>query len=147
MSATVERVDPVEIVGLEIIRAAVLESASLPIDQVKDRYLVIGDALYHSAQVLRLDEDYSNLLTFAVGVAEELSDVQLARALKFSNQRHWQYRPLILKSEAGNSPYSELVAEEYQKDAMIDCLLYHLIKDARFESGARALMAVMEAKE
>lgn len=77
MSADLSSIDPSEIIGLSTIEEAVLDSASLPSDEVRKRYLLIGDALYVSAQALRLDEDFDNLLVFAVGVAEEMSDVLL----------------------------------------------------------------------
>ncbi|WP_046658698.1 hypothetical protein [Lysobacter capsici] len=141
MSADLSSIDPSEIIGLSTIEEAVLDSASLPSDEVRKRYLLIGDALYVSAQALRLDEDFDNLLVFAVGVAEEMSDVLLRQAIALSNRRHWQYRPLMLKSDEGNDPNSEVIAKDDQSNAMVDCLLYHLRKDDRYAAGANALMA------
>lgn len=141
MSATLSSIDPSEIIGLGAIEEAVLDSASLPPDEVRKRYLVIGDALYVSAQALRLDEDFDNLLVFAVGVAEEMSEVVLQQAISLSNRRHWQYRPLRLKNDQGNDPNSEIIGRSDQGNAMVDCLLYHLLKDDRYAAGANALIA------
>lgn len=141
MSACLSSVDPSELIGLSTIEQTVLDSASLPADEVRKRYLVIVDALYASAQALHLDEDFDNLLVFAVGVAEEMSEVVLRQAISLSNRRHWQYRPLRLRNDEGNDPNSEVIGRGDQGNAMVDCLLYHLRKDERYAAGANALIA------
>lgn len=116
----------------------------------KDMANVYGrlcDLFAENVKRLNLDEDILNLSRFAVGMAMEVSEFLLARGSRFSDARHWEWRPVTVKINGANAGRSDVRSWEKQAACMIDVLLHQLKSDELFREGADRLINYQELNQ
>lgn len=107
-------------------------------EDIKTTHSALSDSLLLNVAKLNLDENITNLMRFAVGIAVEISPF-LSEMHSHVNENHWGWKPVIVKIEGKNRAWSDVRSSEKQAACMIAVLTHQLKRDQIFHNGALAI--------
>lgn len=139
-----------DIQGAEQIPALVRGCEGADVEQLRSRYLQIGDILATNVSRLELDEDILQLTGFARCVGCQVIATEARAADIDACWRPALYRkhpPFLRKQGGRNMTWSEVRPPDRQQALMIRTLAAILGEKAAFKAGARAIIEFQDSQQ